>query len=114
MQLNPEAVEKAKTLIDEGQFRINTPWRQVQPSGEAENRFAEKNGWQAYGQWYLAINPDAPEGSKEHYLLPFGDFNSVHRSGLIAAKQQAEKAQNSDIQQAADDLLFIFDRLTAC
>ncbi len=114
MQLNAEAVKKANALIDEGKFRISTPWRQVQPSSEAETKYAEKNGWQAYGQWYLAINPDAPEGSKERYLLPFGDFNSIHRSGLMAARQEAEKAHNSEIEQAADDLLFIFDRLNAC
>jgi hypothetical protein len=114
MKLNPIALEKAKTLLDEGKFRISTPWKQVQPSAQAQSAYLEQHGLVAYQQWYLAINPDAPEGSPERYQLPFGDFNSLHRSGLVAARQRAEQSQSEDIQTAVDDLLFVFDRLTAC
>jgi hypothetical protein len=114
MKINPVAVEKAKTLIDEGKFRINTPWRQVRPSADAEDKYLRQHGTEEYAQWYLALDTDAPEGSKTRYQYPIGDFNALHRSGLVAAKDQAAKYHQHDIEEAADDILFIFDRLTAC
>lgn len=114
MKLNPAALEKAKALLDEGKYRINTPWREVQPSPAAEDKYVAANGWEAYGQWYLAVNPQAAEGTKEHYLFPVGDFNSVHRSGIAAAKSRAEKEQNADVAAAAEEILDIFDRMNAC
>ncbi len=114
MKLNPIAVEKAKQLLDDGQFRISTPWREVRPSNEVEERYFHQLGAQEFGEWYLAVDPDAPEGSRARYQYPIGDFNAVHRSGLVAAKDLAAKYQQSDIEEAADDILFIFDRLTAC
>lgn len=114
MQLNPTALEHAKHLIDEGMFRINTPWREAQPSPTAEDRYLANNGADAYASWYLAINPQAPEGSKERYLFPLGDFKSVHRSGIMAAKNSAEKAHQTDVAAAADEILDLFDRLNAC
>jgi hypothetical protein len=112
IQVNQEAVEKAKQLIDEGKFRINTPWRDVQPSPIALNRYLSQHGENAYSQWFLAIDPDAAEA--ERYTLPFGDFNSVHRSGVMAAKQRAEQHHAPDVEAAADELLDLFDRLNAC
>lgn len=114
MQLNPAALEKAKALIDEGKFRINTPWREVQPSPTAEDKYLAMHGWDAYAQWYLAVNPQAAEGTKERYLFPVGDFNAVHRSGIVAAKSRAEKEQNADLAAAAEEILDLFDRLNAC
>jgi hypothetical protein len=114
MQLNPKAVAKAKRLIDEGHYRINTPWRDIQPSEAAARRFLEKHGAAALSEWYLAIDPAAPEDSLAHYLLPFGDFRAIHRSGVVVAKQRAAQSGDYVIEQAADDLLHLFDRLTAC
>lgn len=112
MKVNQEALEKAKQLIDEGKFRINTPWRDVQPSPTALNKYLSQHGPDAYRQWFLAIDPDAPES--ERYMLPFGDFNSVHRSGVVAAKQRAEQQHAPDVEAAADEILDLFDRLNAC
>jgi hypothetical protein len=114
MQVNPKAIEKVTQLIDEGKFRISTPWREVKPSNAAEDRFIERHGWGKFGEWYLAVNTDADKSSKEHYQLPIGDFNAVHRSGLVAAKQRAAQENLSDVEAAADELLFLFDRINAC
>lgn len=114
MKLNPVAVEKAKQLLDDGKFRISTPWREVRPSSDLEDRYLSQHGASEYAQWYLALDTDIPEGSKLRYLYPIGDFNAVHRSGLVAAKELAAKHRHSEIEEAADDILFIFDRLTAC
>lgn len=114
MQVNYEAIENAKRLIDEGKFRINTPWREVQPSEVAQNRYLDQHGWDAYSQWFLAVDTSAPQDSKDRYKFPVGDFNAVHRSGLVAAKQRAAQNQDADLEAAADELLDIFDRLNAC
>lgn len=114
MKVNREAVEKAKQLIDEGKFRVSTPWRDAQPSTTAQDRYINTNGWQAFGQWYLALDSDAHETSKERYQFPFGDFNTVHRTGVIAAKQRAAQNQDTELEAAADEILDLFDRLNAC
>jgi len=114
MKVNHEAIEKAKQLIDEGKFRINTPWRDAQPSVTAEDRYIDQHGWQEYGQWFLALDPDTHEATKDHYQFPFGDFNAVHRTGLVAAKKRAAQHQQAEVEAAADDLLDLFDRLNAC
>jgi hypothetical protein len=114
MKVNREAVEKAKQLIDEGKFRVSTPWRDAQPSTTAQDRYINANGWQAFGQWYLALDPNAHETSKERYLFLFGDFNAVHRTGVIAAKQRAAQNQDVELEAAADEILDLFDRLNAC
>ena len=85
MKVNHEAVEKAKRLIDEGKFRISTPWRDAQPSITEEDRFIDNHGLAAFGQWYLALDPNVKVDTKERYKFPFGDFNAVHRTGVIAA-----------------------------
>jgi creatinine amidohydrolase/Fe(II)-dependent formamide hydrolase-like protein len=114
MKVNNEALEKAKQLIDEGKFRINTPWRDAQPSEKAENRYIDQHGLKEYSAWYLALDPAAGEDSKDHYKFPFGDFNAVHRTGLVAAKQRAAQNHEEGVVAAADELLDLFDRLNAC
>jgi hypothetical protein len=114
MIVNHEALEKAKQLIDEGNFRINTPWRDAQPTNTAEDRYIEKHGLQEFGQWYLAVDPDTQADTKAYYKFPFGDFNAVHRTGLVAAKQRAAQNRETAVEAAADELLDLFDRLNAC
>ena len=114
MIVNHDALEKAKQLIDEGKFRINTPWRDAQPSHTAEDRYIEKHGWDEFGQWYLALDPDAHNNTKARYQFPFGDFNAVHRTGLVDAKKHAAQNHETAVEAAADELLDLFDRLNAC
>lgn len=114
MKVNREAVEKAKRLIDEGKFRISTPWRDAQPSITAEDRYIDNHGLAAFGQWYLALDPNVKVDTKERYKFPFGDFNAVHRTGVIAAKQRAAQNHDAELEAAADEILDLFDRLNAC
>ena len=114
MIVNHEALAKAKQLIDEGSFRINTPWRDAQPTNTAEDRYIEKHGWDEFGQWYLGVDPDAAADTKARYKFPFGDFNAVHRTGLVVVKQRAAQNHEPDVEAAADELLDLFDRLNAC
>lgn len=112
--LNTEAVEAARERIEDGSYRISTPWARVQPTPEAAARYAHEAGLAAYSRWYLAVDPTRPVDDPARYGLLVGDFKSVHRSALAAAQNQAIKDGQAEIAAAADDLLFIFDRLTAC
>ena len=42
---------------------------------------------------------------QESLQVPYGDFNKLHRSALIAAKQRAGSEDYNDVQSAADRLL---------
>lgn len=114
LRLNSDAVAFAERMIGEGDYRINTVWREAQPSAQAARAFAREHGPDACRQWYLAEDTDCPPGAPERYQLPIGDFKSVHRSGLIAARDSAAKQQQHEIEDAADELLFFFDRISAC
>lgn len=86
----------------------------MQPSAESASQYLHQQGAEEYARWFLAVDPGAPEDSPARYQWPIGDFKSLHRSGLVAARDQAYKHGAPDIAEAADDVLFIFDRLTAC
>ena len=114
LQLNQVAFKNAEALIEEGKYRINTVWREAQPSDNEASQYFEKVGADDYAKWFLAVDTNAPEGAKDRYKLPVGDFKSVHRSGLLAAKDRAEQNKAGDVSEAVDELIFLFDRISAC
>ncbi len=114
IKVNPAGVEFAEQRIGEGDYRISTVWRQAQPSPTAAARFLDENGIDEYARWHLAVETDEPRTSPAHYTFPIGDFRSVHRSGLIAAQQDAAKHGYEDVEEAANELIFFFDRISAC
>lgn len=114
MKLNPVGIAHAKSLIDQGQYRLNTPWRTIQPSEAAARKFLDQHGAADYARWYLAVDPAQPADSPEHYLLPLGDFKSIHRSGVVAARDRADREGAVELRQAVEDILDLFDRLNAC
>jgi hypothetical protein len=69
----------------------------------------ESEGWDYYGKWFLGIEEDEPEDQKERYSFPYGDFEKVHRDGLIAAQQRAGQYDHDDIEKAADELTAMID-----
>jgi hypothetical protein len=114
VKLNREALEFAKHLIDEGHYAINTVWSRNEPTPNRENKFLDQHGWDDYAKWYLAVDTDDSADAKARYKFPVGDFRNLHRSGVIAAKQRAGQQHYADVEQAADELLDLFDRLNAC
>jgi hypothetical protein len=104
-RLNQEAVEHAQNLIKGRQYERGCDWSEVQPSAEEENEFIDENGWEAFAKWHLAYDTEASEETKSRYKFPFGDFRTLHRSALIAAKQRAGSEDYNDVQSAADRLL---------
>lgn len=109
MQLNDKALEKALNRIRAGKVVIDSDWDTVQPDSAAENSFLDKYGWEAYGQWFLGLDPGAPKETKSHHQFLHGDFDTVHRSAIIAIKQHAAQYNHEDIVNAADQLLSKID-----
>lgn len=112
--LNRRALDNAKRLLDNGDFMINTVWATSAPTPDEETRYIEQHGWDAFSEWYLGIDTDEPAESRAHYILPYGNFRKLHRSGVIAAKRQAAQNRYDDIVEGADELLDLLDRMNAC
>jgi hypothetical protein len=111
-ELNPTAVEKARSLIDARQYVLNSDWGQVQPRSDDENAFLAQHSWEEYAQWHLGLTKGAKDGTKARYAFVYGDFRRVHRSGLIACVYRAAEWRHKDIELAAHELLQRLDRLT--
>jgi hypothetical protein len=109
-RVNDAGVTKGRELIDAGQYVLDSESSDAQPDADAGNAQLERHGYDGFGQWHLAIDADAGEQTKERYGFVYGDFDRVHRSGLIAAKQRAAQNDHDAVEAAADDLL---DRLDA-
>jgi hypothetical protein len=104
-QVNKDGVAKARELIDAGRYDDTTEWSDAAPSADEENAFIERHGYDGYGAWHLAINPEAGEETKARYAFPYGDFTKVNRAALIHAKQRAAQNDHDKIEKAADELL---------
>jgi hypothetical protein len=103
--VNQDAVAHARKLIDAGKVDDTTEWSDAAPSTEQANEVIEKQGWDEFARWHLAVDPDANEETKARYAFPYGDFHEVNRAALIHAKQRASQNDHGNIEKAADDLL---------
>lgn len=108
-QVNDGGVAHARKLIDEGQVDTSTEWSDAAPSTDEENRQIDKQGYDGYGQWHLAIDTEASKETKSRYGFPYGDFSKVNRAALIHAKQRAAQNDHDDVKAAADELLQLLD-----
>lgn len=113
MNVNQDAVTKAKNLIKSHHYVLDSDWSEAQPSSDEENQYLERHGWDGYREWFLAIDTDGSQETKERYNFVYGDFNRLHRSGLIAAKQRAAQYDHTAIENAADELLTMLDETKA-
>jgi hypothetical protein len=104
--LNRRAFDHAKALISEGKFVFDErdAWSEDRPSAEEENEFLRRHGFAEYGKWYLGINDERPEDTKGHYEFPYGDFEEVHRCGVLSAESRAGQYKHLDIENAAAHL----------
>ena len=109
-RVNKDAVEQARKLIDGGKVDVDTEWSDAAPSADDGNAEIEKHGYDGYGAWHLAVDPDASEETKGRYRFPYGDFSRVNRAALIHGKQRAAQNDHDEIERAFDDLLQRLDR----
>jgi hypothetical protein len=114
LALNTQGLQHALKLVEEAHFRLNTVWASSRPTPEAEAKYREQQGLDTYANWYLAVDTSQPEGSATRYQLPYGDFRSVHHTGVKQAKLAAERDGQTEIVNAADEILDLLDRFIAC
>src|SRR6201987_353493 len=111
VKLNSPGYQNAMRLIEEGKFIDDErdAWSDHHPSTQTEDEFIEKNGFFEYGKWFLAVNNEYREESRRYYEFPYGDFENVHRCGILAAQSRAGQDQSVDIENAVTDLLTAID-----
>jgi len=90
ISLNQAAVTFAKRLIKDGKIKNDEGhWGQHNPGTKEENAFLQKHEIEEYARWHLGEDKSLGADTKERYKFPYGDFKTVHRDGLIAAKERA-------------------------
>ena len=109
-RVNDDAVKHAKKLIDENEFDDETPWSDAAPSASDANEEIDRDSYEEFASWHLAVDVDASEGTKGRYRFPYGDFSKVNRAALIHAKQRASQNGHDAIEKAADEVLSHLDR----
>ena len=110
--VNPDAVARAREMIDKRQYVLRSDWGDVQPKAGDENAYLERHGWQEYATWFLGLTEGAAEETKARHAFVYGDFRRVHRSALIACVYRAAEWRHKEIELAAHDLLQHLDRVS--
>jgi hypothetical protein len=111
VKLNGPGYEHAKRLIEKGKFIDDEreAWSDHHSSTQTEKDFIKKNGFSEYGKWFLGVNDAYGEESRRHYEFPYGDFENVHRCGILAAQSRAGQDKYFDVGKAAAYLLDVID-----
>ena len=115
VKLNKSAFDHAKKLINEGHVVLDErdTWSEHQPSAEEENKFIRAHGFGEYAKWHLGIDDEEDEENKGRYKFPYGDFEDVHRCGVISAESRAGQYKYQDIENAAAHLHGMLDKIMA-
>jgi hypothetical protein len=111
IELNKPALRHARALVRDGKVVRDGQgdWSEAQPTPDEENSFIERDGWTEYSHWHMGIDKSADRETKEAYSFPFGDFRTVHRSGVIAGEVRAAQFDHSEIRDALKKLLELID-----
>src|SRR5947209_7584604 len=106
VKLNRKSVAHARRLISEGRYVVDEPrvWSTHRPSAADENRYIARHGFVAYSLWYLGIDDDARAETKRRYRFPYGDFDKVHRCGVMSAEFRAKERGYDDVRRTAAHL----------
>jgi hypothetical protein len=106
MKLNQAGYDHAKQLVSDGKVVLDErdDWSEHQPTTDEENRYLEEHGFREYGRWFLGVDDEHAEDAKSRYGFPYGDFEAVHRCGVLAAESRAAQYDHEDIRAAAAHL----------
>jgi hypothetical protein len=108
VSLNPQAVTYATRLIQDGAITNDLgDWGLHDPESIEENAFLADHEIEEFGNWHLGFDMSKEAHTKGRYKFPCGDFKTVRRDGLLAAKKWAAQQGYTDIEQAADKLLLL-------
>lgn len=113
VKLNKRAFDHTKNMIWTGKYVIDDrdAWSEHQPSAQQENEFIREHGYVEYARWHLGIDDEYDEEAKGRYKFPDGDFEKVHRCGLLAAESRAGQRKYYDIELAVAHLHGMLDAL---
>jgi hypothetical protein len=109
-RVNRQAVSFARKLIDAGHIVAESDWGEAQPKADDENRFLRNHSWKEYGGWHLGLTDGATDETKARYAFVFGDFERIHRSGIIACHYRAAEYRHKAVELAAHRLLQYMDK----
>ena len=106
VELNDSAYEYAQRLVKDGKYVLDErdDWSEHRPTAARENKFIEEHGFKEYQKWYLGEDDEEAEDTKARYKFPYGDFEKVHRCGVMAAESRAGQYKYADIEAAAAHL----------
>ena len=114
-RVNEDAVAQAEKLIDAGTFDDDTEWSDAAPSADDGNAEIDEHGYDGFGAWHLAIDPDASEETKGRFAFPYGarppagsrrELVSGGGQGVLShGKQRAAQNDHDEIEKAFHDLL---------
>jgi hypothetical protein len=106
IKLNQNALPFAEELINESRVVADGKgaWSEHRPSPDKQNEFIRLNGFGEYAKWHLGLDDRYPQNTKRRYKFPYGDFQSVHRCGLLAVKARAHQYGYVEIEKAAAEL----------
>src|SRR6476469_10984297 len=110
--VNPEAVARARELIDARQYVLDSDWGDAQPKADDENEFLKSHSWDEYAAWHLGLTDGANDETKARYAFAYGDLRRVHRAGLIACVYRAAEWRHKDVELAAQALLQELDEVS--
>jgi hypothetical protein len=112
IKLNRRAFDQAKDLVNKGHVIVDDKdaWSEHRPPTEKENDFIRQHGFDEFSKWYLGIDEEANEQTKERHKFPYGDFKNVHRCGVISAETRAGQYKYDDIESAAAHLHGMIDK----
>ncbi len=104
--LNGRAYTFARHLIEDGRILLDErdAWSKHRPSTEQENDYIARGGFADFGRWYLGIDDRYGAETKSHYKFPYGDFDCLHRCGVLAVESRAGQRKYTDIELAAAHL----------
>ena len=108
--MNKAAVAHCRRLIEAKQYVLDSDWGESQPRADDENAYLDKHSWDDYAVWHLGLTEGANEETKARHAFVFGDFDRVHRSGLIACVHRAAEWRHMEVERAAYRLLQLLDK----
>lgn len=110
--VNRRAVAHIRKLIAAKHYVLDSDWGEAQPTAADENRFLKNHSWEDFAAWHLGLTEDATDETKGRYAFVVGDFQRVHRTGLIACQYRAAEWRHKQVELAAHRLLQLLDRTT--
>jgi hypothetical protein len=113
VKLSAAAYSHARRLVEQGRLVLDErdDWSSHRPSATQENEYLKDHGFAEYGRWYLGVDDEYDRDTKSRYKFPYGDFEKIHRCGVLAAEGRAGQNKYTDIELAAAHLHGMLDAL---